>query len=309
MHHLSSEKSCGQDDPSSPRRLSRGAAGLLLAALGLGLGISIHLFAIRVSWWWLPLVALLILGHGAIVGGLVWLVTRRRCEQQHGQAGESHEHHSHSHVLHNPRAYDWLARAMTLGGERKFRRRTLDLAELGSGEAVLDVGCGTGTLLIEAAKRVGPTGSAHGIDRSVEMLAHARAKAASQGVSATFAENSSDHLPFPDASFDAVFCTLTLHHLPASMQRATLVEMRRVLRPGGRMVIVDMQRPTNFSAVFSHIGLVHRFRSRATLPDWQMIEELLTQLGVKLERREPVWGKTVCALVGRVGSSPNPRRN
>src|SRR5262245_26160527 len=114
------------------------------------------------------------------------------------------------------------------------------------------------------------------------MLTHARRKAATQGLAANFVEGSADRLAFPDASFDAAFCTLMLHHLPAPMQEATVAEMCRVLRPGGRMIIVDMQRPRRISAVFSHIGLVHLFRSRATLPDWQKIEELLTQQGVCL---------------------------
>jgi ubiquinone/menaquinone biosynthesis C-methylase UbiE len=136
------------------------------------------------------------------------------------------------------------------------------------------------------------------------MIGHARRKAAAQGITANFVEGSADRLAFPDASFDAVFCTLMLHHLPAPMQMATIVEIRRVLRPGGRIVIVDMQRPRKISIVFSHLGLVHIFRSRATLPDWQKIEELLTQQGVQIVSRRAIWGETVTALVGRVAPPP-----
>jgi ubiquinone/menaquinone biosynthesis C-methylase UbiE len=302
LHHLSSGKPCCHDEPAKLRRFHWAAA---LGLVAVGAGISIHLFVIHVSYWWLPLVVVLLLAHAAIITGLAWLVTRRGRNQHDTAAGcAEHEHGGHSHVLHNPRAYDWLARVITLGGERKFRQRTLAPAGLQPGDAILDVGCGTGTLLIEAAKRVGPSGTTHGIDRSAEMLAHARRKAAAQGVTTNFREGSADHLPFPDASFDAVFCTLMLHHLPAAMQMATVAEMRRVLRPGGRIVIVDMQRTRKISAVFSHIGLVHIFRSRATLPDWQKIEEILTQQGVHFDGRRPIWGQTVCALVGRIGLPP-----
>ena len=174
----------------------------------------------------------------------------------------------------------------------------------------MDVGCGTGTLLIEAAKRVGPSGSTYGIDRSTEMVAHARRKAAAQGVTAHFVEGSADRLAFSDASFDVVFCTLMLHHLPALMQAVSICEMRRVLRPGGRIVIVDMQQVRTISAAFSLVALFHifhQFGSRATMPDWQKIEELLTQQGVQLVSRGAIWGETVRSLVGRIASPPTPR--
>jgi ubiquinone/menaquinone biosynthesis C-methylase UbiE len=270
---------------------------LAFTILIVGLAISIHLLVIGVVYWWLPVVSVLVPAHATIVGAFLWLVTRLRHKQNGSANGDGGTPGNHSHVLHNPRAYDWLAKTITLGGEARFRRRTIDLAELQPGETVLDVGCGTGTLLIEAAKRVGPSGTAHGIDRSPEMLAHARRKAA--GTNAKFYEGSADSLPFADASFDVVFCTLMLHHLPAPMQAATVAEIRRVVRSGGRIVIVDMQRAEKISGAFSHIGLIHLFRSRATLPDWQGIEQLLAQRGVQLATRRPVWGETVCALVGR----------
>lgn len=293
-------KSCLQGNSAKSHRMPRAIA---LGILIIGVVISIHLLVIGVVYWWLPVAAVLVPAHAAIIGGFVWIAKRLRRHGHHDPAGHDHDESvGHSHVLHNPRAYDWLARTITLGGERRFRRRTVDLAELKSGDVVLDVGCGTGTLLMEAAKRIGPAGVLHGVDRSPEMLAHARSKAVAHHIRAEFREASSDRLPFADGSFDVVFCTLMLHHLPASMQVATVTEMRRVLRPGGRIIIVDMQRPEKISAAFSHIGLLHLFRSRATLPDWQGIEQLLAQLGVQLAARRGVWGETVCALVGRTAA-------
>jgi ubiquinone/menaquinone biosynthesis C-methylase UbiE len=310
MHHLSSTNSCCHPEPAKPRRLPKVAAALGLVALGAG--ISLHLLADHFSYWWLPLVVSLVLAHGAIIIGIAWLVTRHRRNQHDvSAAGADHEHGGHSHVLRNPRAYDWLAQVITLGGERKFRRRILELAQLQPGDAVLDVGCGTGTLLIEAAKRVGPSGSTQGIDRSIEMLAHARRKAAAQGITSRFVEGSAERLPFPNVSFDVVLCTMVLHHLPAPMQIATVGEMRRVLLPGGRIVIVDIQRTRTISAVFSPIGFLHvfhRFSSHATTPDWQKIEELLMQQGAQLAGRRAIWGKTVIALVGRIASSATSRQ-
>jgi SAM-dependent methyltransferase len=84
------------------------------------------------------------------------------------------------------------------------------------------------------------------------------------------------------------------------MQLTTVAEMRRVLRPGGRIIIVDMQPIRKISAAFSIIALIHSFHSRATHPDWEKIEELLARQGVQLVRREPLWSGTVRAIVGRI---------
>src|SRR5262245_17963702 len=124
MHHLFSGKPCGHDVPVKPRRFYRAAT---LGLVTVGAGISIHLFAIRVYYWWLPLVIVLVLAHAAIISGVAWLVTRRSRDHDDASAScEGHKQHDHSHVLHHPRAYDWLARVITLGGERKFRQHTLD---------------------------------------------------------------------------------------------------------------------------------------------------------------------------------------
>src|SRR3712207_4299905 len=82
-------------------------------------------------------------------------------------------------VLHGATAryYDVMAWLMTLGRERKFREKLVDLARLRPGESVLDVGCGTGTLAIAAKRRVGPTGEVYGIDASPEMIVRASKKA------------------------------------------------------------------------------------------------------------------------------------
>ena len=298
---MSSVKSCCHAEPAKPRPFPRSAAALGMVALGAG--ISLHLRANHVSHWWLPLV-LLVVAHGAIISAAVWIIARHRrgargALTHSGACCKGHDHSEHSKVIRTPRCYDWLVRVLTLGGEGTFRRQTLDLADLQPGETVLDIGSGTGTLLIEAAKRIGPSGSVHGIEPSSEMVAHARRKAAAQGVAASFAEGSADRLPFPGASFDLVFCTMVLHHLPAPMQAATIAEMRRVLRPGGRLVIVDLDNPKRVSAALSLITLFHKIRTHATAPDWQNVIRLLNQRGLPSVTRHAMLGGAVSAIVGR----------
>jgi ubiquinone/menaquinone biosynthesis C-methylase UbiE len=126
--------------------------------------------------------------------------------------------------------------------ERAFKRRVLELAALHDGEDVLDLACGTGTLAVKA-KRATPGASLTGVDGDAAVLRRAREKARAAGVDVDFHKGLSTQLPYPDASFDCVLSTLFFHHLSDDAKRATAVEVRRVLRPGGRLVVADWGRP------------------------------------------------------------------
>ncbi len=142
-------------------------------------------------------------------------------------------------VVHWAARYDFLIWLVTLGRERNFRERLLRPARLQTGESVLDVGCGTGTLAIAAKRHVGSAGSVHGIDASPAMIARARNKATKAGVEVIFENGLAESLPFPDVRFDVVLSTVMLHHLPAKARQQGVREMRRVLKPGGRLLAVD----------------------------------------------------------------------
>jgi ubiquinone/menaquinone biosynthesis C-methylase UbiE len=128
------------------------------------------------------------------------------------------------------------------GQGRRLRKRTITLARLQPGDIVLDVGCGTGTLALDVARRVGDAGHVYGIDPAEEQIARARAKAARRRSPVEFRTGVIEQIPFPDATFDVVFSTLMMHHLPASLKRQGLAEIERVLKPGGRLVIADFTR-------------------------------------------------------------------
>lgn len=139
--------------------------------------------------------------------------------------------------------YDWLCLRFGLGVP--FRKETLRYAALQPGEKVLDVGCGTGVLTRMAAEAVGPTGKAIGIDPAPKMIGLARKNATFFSNSAEFRLAAIEHLPFDDETFDAVLSSAMIHHLPPDLKHAGLLEVKRVLKPGGRLVVVDLDRPAN----------------------------------------------------------------
>lgn len=140
--------------------------------------------------------------------------------------------------------YDLACRIVGLGAP--FRRRTIAVAQLRPGEVVLDAGCGTGALTRLAAEAVRPTGTARGIDPAADMIRVARINAANLGNPARFEPAVLEQLPFDDGSFDVVLTSLVLQHLPPDLRPTGAREIHRVLRAGGRVVIVDLARPGAF---------------------------------------------------------------
>jgi SAM-dependent methyltransferase len=128
--------------------------------------------------------------------------------------------------------------------EGAFKSRLLEQATLQPGERVLDVGCGTGTLAIQA-KRGQPSAAIVGLDGDPEVLRRARRKASGAGVEVDFDEGFSTELPYADSSFDVVLSTLFFHHLTGSDKRRTAAEIFRVLKPGGRLEVADWGRPAD----------------------------------------------------------------
>jgi demethylmenaquinone methyltransferase / 2-methoxy-6-polyprenyl-1,4-benzoquinol methylase len=139
--------------------------------------------------------------------------------------------------------YDALNSVMTAGLHHRWRERAADQAELGPGDAALDVCCGTGDLALALAARVAPGGSVVGCDFSEPMLDLAREKAAGRGaVGVRFEWADALSMPYDAGRFDAVTVGFGVRNL-ADLDRG-LREMARVLRPGGRLVVLEITQPT-----------------------------------------------------------------
>jgi len=165
----------------------------------------------------------------------------------HNKSGKASTKITRGLILDTGWRYDLMERFFDTflfrGKLRELRLRTIDIANIQSGEKVLDVGCGTGTLAMEVKPRVGSTGDVFGIDPGVQQIARARSKAARHNMPIDFQIGVIEQLNFPDQTFDVVLSTIMIHHLSDSLKRQGLAEVARVLTLGGRLVIADFKRP------------------------------------------------------------------
>ena len=147
------------------------------------------------------------------------------------------------------RRYDLINDLQSFGLHRRWKRRVADLAAVTPGARALDLCCGTGDLALALARR---GARVTGLDFSAPMLAVARQRQGSRDIE--FIPGDALQIPFPDASFDVVTMGYGLRNL-ASWE-AGLAEMRRVAKPGGRIVILEFGKPANAlwrSLYFTHL--------------------------------------------------------
>jgi ubiquinone/menaquinone biosynthesis C-methylase UbiE len=148
-----------------------------------------------------------------------------------------------AHRTYIPAAsYDWLLplydpmQQLFLGG---FAYRALvDQASLQPRQRVLEIGCGTGNVAI-LIKRLHPQVDVVGLDPDPKALGRAQRKAEREGLSIGFDRGFADALPYADASFDRVVSSFMFHHLTLEVKTNTLREVRRVLKPGGSLHLLD----------------------------------------------------------------------
>jgi demethylmenaquinone methyltransferase/2-methoxy-6-polyprenyl-1,4-benzoquinol methylase len=152
-------------------------------------------------------------------------------------AGVSERREFVSHLFDDGAAeYEWVNRVMSLGSGQKYRRDALARAGVGRGMTVLDVCMGSGQISRAAVALVGPEGRVYGLDASIRMLQEAR-----RYVDVPMAQGRVEALPFPDGFADFVTMGYALRHV--TDLRLVFREYRRVLKPGGRILLIEFARP------------------------------------------------------------------
>jgi ubiquinone/menaquinone biosynthesis C-methylase UbiE len=159
----------------------------------------------------------------------------------HSHSGMDHGGETRGDVIHWAPLYDAVCGRLL----RRTHPAVVALAAMSAGERALDVGCGPGSLAIALKEAGGPAAAVDGLDASPEMIAVARRNASKAGAAVNFQVALAEAIPYPDRTFDVIVSQLAIHHLPDDLRPAAFKEMRRVLKPGGRCLIVDFEPPTS----------------------------------------------------------------
>lgn len=170
-----------------------------------------------------------------------------------------------------------------LGGDRA-RRDLVDQANVGAGQRILDIGCGTGILAL-LLKRQNPDVEVIGIDPDPKALRRAQTKARRAGVSVQFDQGFADELPYEGRSFDRVFSSFMFHHLEAKDREQTLSEVSRVLKPGGSFHLLDIvgggRDSDDSHGLHCHLGCLFHSSDRLKDNSDARVFELIREAGFK----------------------------
>lgn len=154
--------------------------------------------------------------------------------------------------------YDLANEVLSFGVHRLWRRATIHASAARSGQRVLDCATGTGDLALAFKRTVGESGEVVGTDFCEPMLVHARRKAEQAHLRVHFEPADATRLPYPDAGFDISSISFGIRNVDDPV--ACLREMARVVRPGGRVVVLEFGQPRGL------FGMLYSFYSRTVMP-------------------------------------------
>ncbi len=162
--------------------------------------------------------------------------------------------------------YDLMNDLMSMGIHRLWKRLTLERSGVRRGHQVLDIAGGTGDLTLKFAQRVGPAGRVVLADINASMLRVGRDKLLDQGVGGNveYVQANAERLPFPDNSFDCITIAFGLRNV--TDKDAALASMARVLKPGGRLLVLEFSKPVH--GALSRVYDEYSFRLLPKIGEW-----------------------------------------
>jgi len=212
--------------------------------------------------------------------------------------------------------YDLLNSIMSARMHHRWRARTVELADPPRGGRALDVCCGTGDLALELKRRMGPDAEVTGVDFSEQMLELAREKSRGLGADVSYEAGNALELAYPDSSFDVATVGFGVRNL-VDLERG-VGEMARVVRPGGRVAILEITTPRRpplswfysiwFFRIVPLLGVLTRDRqaysylpdSVRRFPPAPALAELMQGVGLRDVRYHLLAGGIVAIHVGTV---------
>ncbi len=198
-------------------------------------------------------------------------------------------------------SYDLFAGAF----EKRLRDRALERLGIAMGETVLEIGFGTGHSLVQIAQAVGPNGRVHGVDLSAGMREVSQRRLDRAGMSERVALHCGDaaHLPYADETLDAVFMSFTLELFNTPEIPIVLGEIRRVLKPNGRLGVVSLSREDGTSLMVRVYEWLHQRLPQLIDCRPIYVEQALNEAGFQQthSEREKLWGLPTKIAVGVKG--------
>jgi ubiquinone/menaquinone biosynthesis C-methylase UbiE len=189
--------------------------------------------------------------------------------------------------------------------ERHWRTKVVDAALAPGPATILDIGCGTGTLAVQLARRA-PHSRVIGLDGDPDILTRAAAKAQAAGVNVELLCGMADAIALDDASVDCAVSTLVFHHLAPDTKGRALAEIRRVLRPGGRLVIADYGGPHDpvMRVAFLYVQLLDGFHSTRQHAAGQL-PDLIAEAGFSITMLGRL--RTISGTIELLAATPSER--